>query len=148
MLYIDNEETKEVHSIDEISECKISGEDAVNLMIHAQVPYLYGATEESIIENLKYISFCLFKDADTNSLLVSPDLLEVVIDNTYEDEEGTLVYNTVKRIVSFREFMVALSEKGFTLKSQTIEELAKLAIGNEVTVDLVKQPSNKKLARM
>ena len=98
MLYIDNDETKELHSIDEISENKMSGEDAVNLMIHAQVPYLFGATEESIIENLKYISFCLFMDADTNSLLVSPDLLEVVIDNTYEDEEGTLVYNNIKRI--------------------------------------------------
>ena len=148
MLYIDNEETKELHSIEEISANRKDADSVLNMMIHAQIPYQYGATEESVIKNMRNVRFYMFKDSVNNEILLCPDLLEVEIDTTYEDENGSLVYDSIRRIVSYREFNVALDEKGFKLDIQKIEELLPYVNGNEVTVNLSKKETKRKLVRM
>jgi hypothetical protein len=148
MSYIDDEVIREAHSIEQISNNRIDANIVLNMMTHAQIPYQYGATEESIIENMKYVRFYLFKDSVTDELLVCPDLLEVEIENPFEGENGEIVYNTFRKIVSYRDFTVALDRKGFQLDVAKIEELLPYVNGNEVTVNLSKKACKRHLVRM
>ncbi len=147
MLYIDNEQTKELHSIEEISANRKDASQVLDMMINASIPHQFGATDESIIENMKYFRFYLFKDTN-GELLICPDLLEVEIDMEYEDENNAIVYDSVRRIVSYRDFNVALDEKGYKLDIQKIEELIPYVNGNVVDINVSKKACKRKMARM
>lgn len=147
MLYIDNEQTKELHSIEEISANRKDASQVLDMMINASIPHQYGATDESIIENTKYFRFYLFEDTN-GELLICPDLLEVEIDMEYEDENNAIVYDSVRRIVSYRDFNVALDEKGYKLDIQKIEELIPYVNGNVVDINVSKKACKRKMARM
>ena len=148
MFYLENDKTSETHSLPEIAANKMSADQVVLMMLNGTIPYRYGATAQSIFENMKNVKFSLFRDKSNNKLLVSPDLLVVTVDNEFEDEYGSVSYDSFQKIVSFRDFNVALEKYGYTLEVQNIEELEPLVNGNEVSVNLVKKENNKKLARM
>lgn len=144
MLYFENDNFEKSHTLDEISGSKIDGNNAITLMLNGTVPFRHGVAAGPVIENLKYIRFHFFKDA-TGSLLVSPDLLEVEIDMEIEDEEGSVTFDSMRRIVSFREFNQALKNYGYKLQFEKIEDLLEVVEENIATVNIVKNEKNKEL---
>ena len=147
MLYIDNENIHETHTLEEISESVIDGKKAVSLMLNGSIPFRYGADASSVIKNLAYVRFYFFKDV-TGELLVCPDLLELDIDQEYEDEFGSMTYDNIRRIVSFRDFNNALKEYGYKLQFERIEDLLQIVNDNVAQVNIVNNENNKKLAKM
>ena len=147
MLYIDNENLQETHTLDEISESVIDGKNAVSLMLNGSIPYRYGADADSVIKNLGYVRFYFFKDV-SGQLLVCPDLLELEIDQEYEDEFGSMTFDNIRRIVSFRSFNSALKEYGYKLQFERIEDLLQVVNDNVAQVNIVKNENVKKLAKM
>lgn len=148
MFYLENDNTSETHAIMEISENRVEAERVITMMLNGTIPYRYGATAQSIFENMKSVKFSLFRNKSDNKLLVNSDLVVVTIDNEAEDEYGSISYDSFQKIVSFRDFNNALSKYGYTLEVQNIEDLEPLVNGNEVYVKLVKKENNKKLTRM
>lgn len=147
MLYIDNDNIQETHTLDEISNSRIDGNNAVTLLLNGTVPFRFGADAASVLENLRYVRFYFFKD-ETGELLVSPDLIEVEIDQEYEDESGAVTYDSIRRIVSFRDFNKSLKEYGYKLQFEKIEDLLQVVEGNTAVANIVKNEKGRRLIKM
>ena len=147
MLYIDNDNIQETHTLEEISNSRIAGSNAVTLLLNGTIPFRFGANASSVLENMGYVRFYFFKD-ETGELLISPDLIEVEIDQEYEDEFGSVTYDTMRRIVSFRDFNKSLKEYGYKLQFEKIEDLLQVVEGNTAVANIVKHEKGKRLMKV
>ena len=147
MLYIDNDNIQETHTLEEISNSRIDGNNAVTLLLNGTIPFRFGADATSVLKNLRYVRFYFFKD-ETGELLVSPDLIEVEIDQEYEDESGAVTYDSIRRIVSFRDFNKSLKEYGYKLQFEKIEDLLQAVEGNTAVANIIKNEKGRRLIKM
>ena len=148
MFYKDSIDTNQLHSIDEIIDNKSNATQVVDMIIHSQEPSRFGVSDECVLENIGAIRVCLFKDTNSDELLITPDLLEVIIDNVYEGENGALVYDSFRKIVSLKELNDALKERGFKLAANTMVQVIPLLEGEEADIKVVKHEKSKQLVRM
>ena len=148
MFFKDSIDNNSLHSIDEIAFNKANADQVVDMIIHSQEASKFGVSEDKILENIGAIRVCIFKDANSEELLLNPDLLEVIIDNIYEGENGSLVYDNYRKIVSFHELNTALKERGFQLGVKSITEVIPLIEEEEADIKVVKYEKGKKLVRM
>ena len=132
MFFKDSIDNNSLHSIDEIAFNKSDANQVVDMIVHSQEASRFGVSEEKVLENIGAIRVCIFKDANSEELLLNPDLIEVIIDNIYEGDNGELVYDTFRKIVSYNEFRMALKERGFDLAAKTITEVIPLLEEEEV----------------
>ena len=65
MLYIDNDNIQETHTLEEISNSRIAGNNAVTLLLNGTIPFRFGADATSVLENLRYVRFYFFKELKT-----------------------------------------------------------------------------------
>ena len=148
MFFKDSIDNNSLHSIDEIAFNKIDAGQLVQMIIHAQEASRFGVSEDKILENIGAIRVCLFKDVNSEELLLNPDLIEVIVDYTHEGENGELVYDEFRKIVSFTEFRMALKERGFDLGVKSIAEVIPLLDEEEAEIKVIKAEKSKKLVRM
>lgn len=148
MFFKDSIDNSSLHSIDEIAFNKIDAGQLVQMIIHAQEASRFGVSDEKVLENIGAIRVCLFKDVNSEELLLNPDLIEVIVDNVHEGENGELVYDEFRKIASYTELRMALKERGFDLSAKSITEAIPLLEGEEADIKVVKHEINKKLARM
>ena len=83
MFFKDSIDKNSIHSIDEIAFNKANADQVVDMIVHSQEASKFGVSEEKILENIGAIRVCIFKDVNSEELLLNPDLLEVIIDNIY-----------------------------------------------------------------
>ena len=148
MFYKDSIDNTSLHSIDEIIDNKSNATQVVDMIIHSQEPSRFGVSDEGVLENIGAIRVCMFKDTNSEELLMTPDLLEVIIDNIYEGENGEMVYSNFRKIVSLRELNEALKEKGFQLAANTMVQVIPLLEGEEADIKVVRREKSKQLVRM
>jgi len=148
MFYKDSVNSNRLHSIDEILDNKIDARQALNMIVISQYSYKEGAPEEVVLDNLDTIRVSIFKDVNSGEVLVNPDLIELVVDYTYNGDNGEIVYDTFRRIVSLKEFNAALMEKGYVLSARTIDDIIGNIEEDEVDLKVVKCDKIKKLVRM